>query len=101
LNVLKAINHLKPTEIKNIEDTEFTISKALIDGAIVKDISFEHKGVKHNYHEYVKAYELPQFEKFFANAGFVIQEVYGDYHLNRYSPESDRLIMVVKKGVKQ
>ena len=46
----------------------------------------------------VKILRLTDFEAYFRLAGFVIDQLYGDYKMNPYEQaSSDRLLMVVNK----
>ena len=95
LNVVNVKNNLVTKEIKCIDGIEFHIEREIIDGFVLKHISFKDKGVDYSYTEYVKYLDLSKFELFFAEAGLKINHIFGDYQLSNFNAEqSDRLILV-------
>ncbi len=97
-NAHKALNDITPIEIKEVEGILFTIQKRIENGFIKKDISFEVKGKKYNFHEEVKALFLENIHTFLINSGLSLLEKYGDYNLNPFNREnSSRLIIVARK----
>jgi SAM-dependent methyltransferase len=98
-NSEKILRKLTGEEVKNIDGIDFFISKTIIDGKIIKTITFEHKRRKFTYQEEVKAFNLTDFERMFERSGFKILHYFGDYALNEFDAErSDRLIFICKKA---
>ena len=97
LNVSKVRKQLPVEEIIAKHDLSFHTRKAIDKNFIVKDIEFEDQGLKNHYREYVKLLELSDFTKYFNSIGMKIEETFGNYELDAFSPtESDRLIMIAK-----
>jgi SAM-dependent methyltransferase len=97
-NAYSILKNLKPFEIKNLDKIDFTIHKKIENDFLLKEISFEAKGKKHNFKEEVKILRIEDFHSFFIHAGLVILDVYGDYQLNAFDKEnSSRLIMLTRK----
>lgn len=97
-NAAKVIEELVPTEIKQIEDISFRITKNLRKGFIIKQIDFEHLGQKYHFEEKVKAIDLIEFKVYFQEAGLQLIQTFGDYSLAPYQEQtSDRLIMLAEK----
>jgi SAM-dependent methyltransferase len=87
--------HLKPDEIKTVDGIDFKLKRSLIDGFVVKDISFTADGQDYNFYERVKAITLDDFKALFKAANVDLIDVFGDYKLNKFnSKTSERLIMI-------
>lgn len=98
MNVHKVIKDLIIKEDKTIDGIQFSISKTVEDGFIVKNISFTDKGKDYSFHEKVKAITLDDFKSYFNSANLSIQKIYGDYNLQDFDiKNSDRLILITKK----
>jgi len=100
LNVQFADNHLVNESIKQIEGTTFHLTKWFDENNFYKKIIIEDEGLPNNleFTEKVARFTLTDFEKMFADQGFKILEVFGDYQLNKYDEKkSPRLLMVAKK----
>lgn len=97
-NAEKILSCLVPQDTKVEEGIEFNISKQVVDGRIVKTISFEAGGRHHTYTEKVEAKTKADFEKLFDKAGFIVTALFGDYQLRPFDAiQSDRLIFVLQK----
>ncbi|MBS9523679.1 class I SAM-dependent methyltransferase [Litoribacter alkaliphilus] len=97
LNPDKVIDSMKAYEVKNVDGVKFEIRKAVENGFIVKDISFED-GSEYHFQERVQVLREEQFEHFFEKVGLDLKVVYGDYDLNPFSfHESDRMIFIAQK----
>ena len=97
MNVEKVIDQLIPSEVKTVEGIEFNITRRIKNGYILKDISFEDEGTDYSYTEKVKAITLDDFHEYFKQAGIEVLHTFGNYHLEKFDPEtSDRLILVFK-----
>lgn len=114
MNVEKIIPRLKRREIKITGDMKFNISRHVKKGFIIKKIRIEDLTPPHSemrgkrkaqppgtetfFEEKVRALALPDFEKYFREAGFVVRNIFGDYDLSNFDAEnSGRLIFVLTK----
>lgn len=97
-NADKILPTLKPQETKTVEGIEFTITKKIEDGRIIKTITFYADGEEHRYKEKVDASNKADFEKLFSKTDFKVLNIFGDYLLGDFDNQtSDRLIFVVQK----
>lgn len=95
-NTQKTIRDLIETEIKTIEGITFHITRHVINGWIIKDIEFKDGNQKFKFQERVRALKQEDFVSFFAEAGFTVNHLYGDYNLSEYDERtSDRMIFNV------
>ncbi len=78
---------------------KFKINKKVERSHILKDISFvDADGKERHYTESVAIFSVSDFVAIFNNAGFELQNTFGDYKLNPYDEAgSPRMIMVFKK----
>ncbi len=97
LNKHKVIKDLIPFEIKNINQTDYHISKKIENNQVVKTIRYEKDGDTLEYTEKVKLLEISDFEKYLQFAGLKVEHVFGNYDLQEFTSESPRLIIVAKK----
>ena len=97
MNVNYVTEHLVAEDTKTVEGIDFHQKRSIKDGYIVKDISFEIDGEPYQFQERVKALTLNDFQILFEKAGVHLLDVFGDYKLGKYHPEtSERLIMIFK-----
>jgi SAM-dependent methyltransferase len=96
-NAEKLCASLPSEEVKTVDNIEFRISKVVVNGVVRKSINFNAKGCSHNYKEEVQVLGLPDFERMLDQTGFKISRTFGDYELQPFTPESDRLIFVATK----
>lgn len=97
MNANYVINNLVAEDTKTVEGITFHQKRSVKNGYIVKDISFEIDGEQYNFEERVKALTLDDFNRLFEKAGVYLLDVFGDYKLKKYHPEtSERLIMIFK-----
>lgn len=97
MNANYVINNLVAEDTKTVEGITFHQKRSVKNGYIVKDISFEIDGEQYNFQERVKALTLDDFNRLFEKAGVYLLDVFGDYKLKKYHPEtSERLIMIFK-----
>jgi cyclopropane fatty-acyl-phospholipid synthase-like methyltransferase len=90
--------HLKPSEKKWIDDILFVIEKEIKENFVYKHIQFTHNDQLHCFTERVMLISLKQFEQYFQQCGLVLEQVFGDYHLNTFHKEtSPRMILIAKK----
>lgn len=97
-NAEKTVCQLKKNEVIEVEGIQFTISKKMENGFIIKEISFSDKGKDYHFTERVKALKLADFEKYFQSNGLKIVHLWGNYQLEEFNVQnSDRLIIVATK----
>lgn len=98
-NCEKIVKHLTPQEVKHVDGIDFYISKKIVDGKIIKSISFEHKNKDFAFKEEVKSFSFSDFERLFKKSGFKIDYYFGDYSLQPFDEcKSDRLIFICSKS---
>ena len=93
--IKKNIDGLK--ESKDIGGIRFKIHKKIIDNYIVKNIGIKDGEANYNFQEKVQLFKIEDFKKMFEISGFEIISSYGDYQMNPYYPNSNRLILCAKK----
>jgi len=97
MNANYVINNLVAEDTKTVEGITFHQKRSVKNGYIVKDIAFEFDDEQYNFEERVKALTLDDFNRLFEKAGVYLLDVFGDYKLKKYHPEtSERLIMIFK-----
>lgn len=90
--------HWVADEVTTKGDITFTLKRSFYDGWIQKDIGFVHEGKPYSYTERVAALTLSDFKEMFDKVGFTLKNVFGDYSLTPFDPETaERLILVVQK----
>lgn len=98
LNVKKVVQNLPNEELIKRGNVSFKIKKYLENGAIIKDICYQHEGEEKKFLELVKSIDLAQFESYFEHVGMRLKAIFGDYQLSSFNENSsDRLIMIVEK----
>lgn len=98
LNTAKIVSQLLPYQEKEVEGIVFRISKEVKNGFIVKRIQFSDRGKDYDYYEKVKLFSREQFMELAAAVNFTPGDVFGDYSLSNFDPDSsDRLICIFKK----
>jgi SAM-dependent methyltransferase len=98
MNTERTIANLVTHEEKEVQGIRFQISRGVEKGFIVKTISFSDKGQDYCFEERVRALRQEDFLEYFKIVQLRLVEVFGDYRLNAFEPEtSDRIIFVLKK----
>ncbi len=97
LNREKVIAGLIPFEIKNIDGIEFKISKKIENNQVFKTIEFEDNGQNFSFQESVKLLGLDDFRDYLKQGDLEITHTFGNYDLDEFTIESDRLIIIAKK----
>jgi len=93
MNCEKAIHGLKSEESLVIDDVRFDIARWVENGKIHKKISVQEQQFK----EEVKVLDLEHFREYAKATGFTLDEVYGNYQLQRFqNTDSDRMIMIFR-----
>jgi SAM-dependent methyltransferase len=97
-NATKVKNSMKPEYIEQRGDITFHITKRIEKNVIYKKINFESHSQKYEFEETVTLLEKKDFEKFASESGLTLHEVFGNYSLESFEPNSsDRLILIFKK----
>ncbi len=97
MNTELIIDNLVPEETKTVGQIDFNLKRYMERGYIVKDITFVADGESHHFQERVKMLTLKDFEILFEQADTYLLDVFGDYKLNKFRPQtSERLIMIFK-----
>ena len=97
LNTSFVKNTLVKKEIKIVDGISFYIKREIVDGFILKHISFFADGENHHHTERVKYLDLQKMNSFFEKVGFNLKYVFGDYQLNAFDENnSKRLILIAQ-----
>jgi SAM-dependent methyltransferase len=97
MNVDQVIKNLVPDETKTVDDIDFHIKRAYVDGHIYKEIDFEDNGCQYHFTEKVQALTLADFEAMMEQSNINLLDVFGDYKLRKFiAKDSERLIMIFK-----
>lgn len=84
-------------EIKIVENIEFHIKREIVDGFILKHISFFADEEEHYFTERVKYLDYQKMKSYFEKVGLKTMYTFGDYQLNSFNEtNSERLILVAK-----
>ncbi len=94
LNADFIIENLVPQETKEVDGIVFNIRRYVENGFIIKEISFTDQGQDYFFTEKVKALKLEDFQKYFESSGLTLLETFGNYQLDKYLPNSPRLILI-------
>jgi hypothetical protein len=97
LNTERVVRNLVRSEVKKIDDIDFYIRRNVEEDYIIKDIQFEAEGRSFSFQESIKAITYNVFLKYFNFAGLEIIDVFGNYALQPYSDNSDRMIFILKR----
>ncbi len=97
LNVARVEADLMPYEIKVLGELEFHIRKKVENGFIYKRISVVDGANEHTYTEQVRTLKLNDFERYFKNSNLKLVNVFGDYNMNAYQANSNRLLLIAQK----
>jgi len=95
VNYVKA--NLVDEDIKIVDGIDFHQKRRIKNGYIIKDINFEVDNEYFEFQERVKAFTLEDFQELFDKAGVYLLDIFGDYNLQKFHPNSsERLIMIFK-----
>ena len=83
---------------KSKYDIEFKISKRIDNNKIIKEIKFHDQGEHFSFHESVKLLSIDDFKLYLQKAGLKITHTFGNYKLNEFNKNSERLIIIAKKS---
>ena len=97
LNIELVKRMLVPEQVIIKNGIEFTVRRRLEKKFVIKEIDVLDKGQKRSYKEMVQALDMKRFALYAEQAGLKIREVFGDYNLSEFIPESsERLILVMQ-----
>ncbi|MBO72048.1 MAG: SAM-dependent methyltransferase [Flavobacteriales bacterium] len=97
LNRYKVINELVTQETKRIDGIDFKISKEIQNNQIIKSINFSDNKKDYFFQESVKLLDLEDFNSYLENGGLKITHTFGNYNLDDFNKNSDRLILIAQK----
>ncbi|QCR23937.1 cyclopropane-fatty-acyl-phospholipid synthase family protein [Pontibacter sp. SGAir0037] len=97
MNTNRTIDRLVKEEVKEVQGIPFCIHRGVENGFIIKKISFSDKGQDYQFEERVRALRQEDFIEYFKMAQLRLVEVFGNYNLEPYHEESERMIFVLKK----
>jgi SAM-dependent methyltransferase len=97
LNAEKVKANLVAKEIKIVDKITFNIERKIINGFIIKNISFVADGKNHSFTEQVKYLDVDKVKTYLEKVGFTICNIFGNYTLTTFDrKKSDRLIIIAK-----
>ena len=98
LNVFKLKEELVEKETKKIGSIIFNIKRSFKDNFIVKKIKIKDNNEIFYFEERVMELTKNDFQDYLKKFNFEILDVYGNYNLEKYHKNSERLIMIIKKS---
>ena len=98
LNVFKLKEELVEKETKKIGNIIFNIKRFFKDNFIVKKIKIKDNNEIFYFEERVMELTKNDFQDYLKKFNFEILNVYGNYNLEKYHKNSERLIMIIKKS---
>ena len=98
LNVIKLKKELVEKETKKIGNIIFNIKRSFKDNFIVKKIKIKDNNEIFYFEERVMELTKNDFQDYLKKFNFEILNVYGNYNLEKYHKNSERLIMIIKKS---
>ncbi len=97
LNINQVLKTMKKNEVKRIDGIDFHIHKEVIDGFLIKSISFEDGGKNYAFDERVKCLDETKMKHYLEKANLKLIRTFGNYSLEPFTIEkSPRLILVVQ-----
>lgn len=97
LNTKRIVTTLPQVFSKKSEGIEFHIRKDVECGFIIKNISFVFDDEPYFFQERVMAITKEMFEGYFEKNNLKIIKMAGNYSLDSYTPQSDRMIFIAQK----
>ena len=98
LNVFRLKEKLIEKETKKIGNIIFNIKRSFKDNFIVKKIKIKDNNEIFYFEERVMELTKNDFQDYLKKFNFEILDVYGNYNLEKYHKNSERLIMIIKKS---
>ena len=98
-NSKKVIDQMKAHEKKVIDGILFTLEKSIIDGKIIKKISFSDQGKDYEFYEKVQLFSKDEIVAMLTACNFKISAIFGNYSLDLFDETTaDRLIVIAEKN---
>ncbi|MHA6697456.1 class I SAM-dependent methyltransferase [Chryseobacterium sp. A301] len=98
LNKGQVIESLVPKSEEKRDELVFHIEKRIEQGAVIKEIRFEHEKKPYFFFEKVQLHSLEYIESLAQKFGLVREKTYGDYALSTYhETKSPRCLSVFRK----
>ena len=85
------------SEKKHINDVYFNIEKRISDNYIVKNIQIKDGNKEFHFNEKVQLFDLNDFENMLSKTGYSIHSTFGNYSLESFHSNSERLILWAQK----
>ena len=98
LNILNVKKNIVKEEIKKIDNITFNLKRFIKNQILYKKIDFTYNKNEYSFKESVMCLELKNFKDYLKDLPLEITEVFGNYNLEKFHPDSERLIMVIKKS---
>ena len=98
LNVFKLKEELVEKETKKIGNIIFKIKRYFKDNFIIKKIKIKDNNEIFYFEERVMELTKNDFKDYLKKFNFEILDVFGNYNLEKYHKNSERLIMIIKKS---
>jgi len=96
-NKMKLVKNLKSTDKIKAAEVDFIIERKIENNFVNKSIHIKDGLKEFDFEECVQLLELKDFEKFYTPFGLITEKVFGDYELNVYDENSERLIILAQK----
>jgi 2-polyprenyl-3-methyl-5-hydroxy-6-metoxy-1,4-benzoquinol methylase len=97
-NLNKVLENLPYKGKEKHTDILFQIEKKYEDNKIIKTIDFDFKEKHYHFVEKVNAYDLNDLKSMLIECGFIIIDVFGNYALEKYTGNSDRVVIIAMKN---
>jgi SAM-dependent methyltransferase len=94
LNIYKVKDTLVPRESRLIEGVTFEINRYIENNFIFKEIAVDNQGVKQIFQERVQGFDENDIRKMLRAEGFGKIQSFGNYRMDPFDTNSDRLILV-------
>ena len=91
-------NNLKNDDSRRVDEVEFLIERKIENNHVVKKIEVNDGGKRFQFEERVQLLELKDFEQMLTSSGFRIEKIFGNYSLEPFSENSERLILIARKN---
>lgn len=98
LNILHVKKNIVKEEIKKVDNITFNIKRFIKNQILYKEIDFTYHKNEYSFKESVMCLELKNFKDYLKAYPLEIIEIFGNYNLEKFHPDSERLIMVIKKS---
>ena len=98
LNVIRLKEKLVEKETKKIGNIIFDIKRSFKDNFIVKKIKIRDNNEIFYFEERVMELTVNDFQDYLKKFNFEILDVFGNYNLDKYHKNSERLILIIKKS---